>query len=73
MTIESQSWRKYERRIHEGLGEVYNDCDLVFDDRIFARQTLKRRNAIGDTIYDDHISSYLRDTIAYHHPSSQAK
>ncbi len=37
MSIESQDWRKYERRIHEELGKVYKDCEFVFDDKIFGK------------------------------------
>ena len=34
MSIESQDWRKYERKIHEELSNVYTDCDFEFDDKI---------------------------------------
>jgi len=37
MSIESQDWRKYERKIHEELSKVYENCEFEFDDRIFGK------------------------------------
>ncbi len=37
MSIESKDWRIYERKIHQELSEVYEDCDFEFDDRVFGK------------------------------------
>lgn len=37
MLIESQDWRKYERKIHEELSKIYQDCEFEFDDKIFGK------------------------------------
>lgn len=37
MSIESQDWRKYERKIHEELTKIYKDCEFEFDDQIFGK------------------------------------
>lgn len=37
MSIESKDWRKYERKIHQELSKIYEDCEFEFDDKIYGK------------------------------------